>query len=615
MTPRVLCIRWTPNDRDGARRGRALASKLTEEAWKKLCDWRGVMLFAHVDSLADIIVLPAEFGVIVGPLFERDKAVPVQSIASDEAEALVTTGAAQLFTKYWGPCCALLHNKGYDYFHAVRDPAGGAPLYMHQADQIQVFFTDLDDFIAIWDGELECDHDMVSAYMVQPRLLTCRTAIKNVEELLAGERLTFGRDSWKRDLIWRPVAENRFGVADFDSAADALRTVIIDCTRSWSDFNASRGAHPIAHRLSGGLDSSIVLAALRANAADRASVICFNEFPERTPEGDERALARVAADHFGCALVEHESCANAFAYDRILDAPLPVRPTHTEFSHAAPELANAIAALGATVVTSGQGGDQVLHRRRFAASAVDAALDLVGVSEWFQIALDTARLARVPIWDTLSETIAHLCGRRASLFNPVFARTLLVTRDAISVATEEWRLHPWADHFARQSPARAARVMHVGDLSYYHEPSAVTRAFTTAPVLACLPIIETVLSMPPYLMTLGGFDRSLARAAFAKELPDDIRARSHKGDTTRFHNRVLERQLPLMRELLLDGELVERGLIDRSRLEAALKRDVIADGSLKGALMSAFAAESWLRRFKARAASKSAALFQGESAA
>ncbi len=615
MTARVLCIRWTPNDRDGARRGRALAARLTQEAWKKLCDWRGVMLFAHVDTLAGVIILPAEFGVIVGPLFERGKADPVQSIASDEAETLVTTGGAHLFGKYWGPCCALLHNRGYDYFHAVRDPAGGAPLFMHEADQVQVFFTDLEDFIAIWDGELECDHDMVSAYMVQPRLLTCRTAIKNVEELLAGERLSFGRDTWKRDLIWRPVAENKFEVADFDVAAQTLRTAVVASASSWIAFNAAQGAQPIVHRLSGGLDSSIVLAALRANDADPASVICFNEFPEKTPEGDERCLARLAADHFGYALVEHESRADAFSYNRLLDAPLPVRPTHTELSHAAPELAAAINALGARLVTSGQGGDQVLHRRRFAASAVDAALDRVGPSEWFRIARDTARLSRVPIWDTVSETIAHVCGRRASLFNPLFARTLLGAKDAVAIATEEWRLHPWADVFARHPPARAARAMHIGDLSYYHEPSAVTRAFTTAPVIASLPVVETVLSMPPYLMTLGGFDRSLARAAFANDLPDDIRTRSHKGDTTRFHNRVLERQLPLMREILLDGELVKRCLVDRARLEAVLGRDVIADGSLKGALMSAFVAEAWLRRFTARLSSKAAMPVQGESAA
>lgn len=615
MTARVLCIRWTPNDRDGARRGRALAAKLTQDAWRKVCDWRGVMLFVHADSFANVIVLPAEFGVIVGPLFERGQTQPVQTITSADAEALVTTGGANLFSKYWGPCSALLHNKGYDYFHALRDPAGGAPLYMHEAEQLQVFFTSLEDFTAIWDGELECDEEMVSAYMVQPRLLTCRTAIKNVEELLAGERLTFGRDSWRRDLIWRPLAKDRFGVEDFDAAATALRDSVLECARAWTEFNVVHGGHPIAHRLSGGLDSSIVLAALRASGSAPRSLVCFNEYPEGTPEGDERVLARIAANHFGCQLVEHASCVGAFSYQRILDAPLPVRPTHTELSHGAPELAEAIGALGAVLVTSGQGGDQVLHRRRFAAAAVDAAFDRVGLTAWFQIAQDTARLARVPIWDALSETIAHAVGRRASLFNPLFARTPLGAPGATSIATEEWRLHPWADLFAQTPPARAARAMHIADLSYYHERSAVTRSFTTAPVLASLPVIEAVLSMPPYLMTLGGFDRSLARAAFASDLPDAVRTRSHKGDTTRFHNRVLERQLPFMRELLLDGELVRRGLVARTRIEDALRRDVIADGSLKGALMSAFVAEAWLQRFKSRVTAKAPILAQGESAA
>ncbi|GIK49885.1 MAG: asparagine synthase [Alphaproteobacteria bacterium] len=615
MTPRLIAFRWTPAERAPARRGRALAARLGEQEWKKILDWRGVLAFAHVACLGDVTVLPAEFGLVAGPLLSRETGTPVSSLSGVDAEALAATGGAELFSKYWGPCCALLHDRGYDFFHALRDPGGGAPLYVHRSPGLHCLFTAADDFLALSDAPVGCNETILGVYMVQPGILTRRTAIEGVEELLAGERLTLGRSSVERDFVWRP--EHRRGcseIADFDAAATALRQAVRESAKAWIGLNAARGGRPIAHRLSGGLDSSIVLAALHQEGGRETEIVCFNEYPEATPEGDERVLARAAAQHAGRELVEHESRAANFDYAHVLTAPLPVRPTHSEFSHASTSLADAIDARGARIVTSGQGGDQVLHRRRSAAIAVDAALDGVGLSRYFAIARETAMLARTPIWSVFAETIARRIRPHVSLFNPAFAKAVLASPGAVALAHAEWSDHPWKSMLLRQTPARAARAMHIGDLSYYHEVSEVTCRFMTAPVLASQPVIETALAIPPYVMTQGGFDRALARAAFADLLPEIIRSRSHKGDTTRFHNRVLERQLPLMRELLLGGELARRKLIDAAAVESALKRDVIADGALKGALMSAFMAEAWLRRFVERTSSRSAGPVHGAEA-
>lgn len=601
MTPRLVALRWTPAEREPARRARALAARLNEREWKKILDWRGVLALVHADCLDDIIVLPAELGLVAGPLFYRDQGAHVSVFSGMEAEALVTTGGEALFSKYWGPCCALLHNRGYDFFHALRDPAGGAPLYVHRSPGLHCFFTHADDFLTFWDEPVACDENMLSVYMVQPRILTRRTAIAGVEELLAGERLTLGRSSVERDFVWRPErGDRRNEIADFDVAASALRKAVFASAKAWVGYNAARGGRPLAHRLSGGLDSSIVLAALHNAASAETEIICFNEFPEATPEGDERLLARAAAQHVGRALVEHQSSADQVDYVRVLRAPLPIRPTYGEFSHASATLADAIDARGAGVVTSGQGGDQVLHRRRFAAIAIDAALDGVGLGRYLAIARETAMLARVPIWSVFAETLARGARPNVSLFNTAFAKAVLASPSAVALAHAEWSDHPWNDMLRAETPARATRAMHIGDLSYYYEASEVTRRFATAPVLAGQPVIETALAIPPYVMTQGGFDRALARAAFADLLPDEILSRPHKGDTTRFHNRVLERQLPFMREVLLGGELERRQLINSSAVESALKRDFIADGAQKGALMSVFMAEAWLRRFAER---------------
>lgn len=598
MTPRFIGFRWTPTDAKGERRARAMGARLGEDAWMQVLNRRGVLFFLHRESAEEAILLPHEFGFIVGPLFDRETDAPVNAFSGLEAEALAVKGGASLTNQFWGPYCAILHNCGYDFLHVLRDPGGGAPVYAHVGGELSCVFSEAEDFIAVWDEPIVCDEGMLEAYLVQPRLVTRRTALAGVSEVLAGERLTWGRTSFERALAWRPDrVEPCLDGDDFEAAAKGLRVSVEASARAWSNWARMRRAI-IAHRLSGGLDSSIVLAAL-AGAPARGDIICFNEVPRGAPEGDERPQARDAAALHGCELVEVEARPEDVDYAAILAAPLPARPTHSEFSCASSVLGGAIAARGARLVSSGQGGDQVLHRSRSLLAAVDAARDGLAPGVWFDIARDAARLARTPIWSLFEAMLAHgLLRKPLSAYNPVFAQASLAAVQACACAQEEWRKHPWTAIAAHSTPARAARLFHVADLAYYHQPSALSRQFMMAPVLASQPVVETVLSIAPYRMTQGGADRALARAAFADMLPPSVRARSTKGDTTRFHARVLERQLPLLREVLLGGFLVSRGLVDKSRIETTLARAWVADGAVKGALMAAFMAEAWLRRFE-----------------
>lgn len=598
MSPRFIGFRWTPTDAKGERRAGAMAAKLGEGAWTQVMNRRGVLFLLHRESVAEAMLLPHEFGFIVGALFDRQESAPAAAFSGPEAEALVVDGGASLTTRFWGAYCAILHNRGYDFLHLLRNPSGAAPVYAHVGEELSCVFSEAEDFIAVWDEPIECDEDMLGAYLVQPRLVTRRTALKGVSEVLAGERLTWGRTTFERALAWRPDRiEPRFEGDNCEVAAKGLRASVEASAQAWSTWARIRG-NAIAHRLSGGLDSSIVLAALAA-IPDRGEIICFNEFPSGAPEGDERLQAREAAALHGCELVEVEARPEEVDYAAILTAPLSVRPTHSEFSCASTILGDAIAARGARLVSSGQGGDQVLHRSRSLLAAVDAARDGLAPSAWFNIAYDTARLARTPIWSLFAPALAHgLLRKPLDAFNPVFAQASFTPPQACACAREEWRNHPWAAIAARSTPARAARIFHLADLTYYHQPSALSRRFMMAPVLASQLVVEAALSVAPYRMTQGGVDRGLARAAFADILPPSVRARSTKGDTTRFHARVLERQLPLLREVLLGGLLISRGLVDKSRLEIALSQATIADGAVKGALMAAFMAEAWLRRFQ-----------------
>ena len=83
-----------------------------------------------------------------------------------------------------------------------------------------------------------------------------------------------------------------------DRAAASMRATVRSCTQTLSAGHAS-----LLHRLSGGLDSSIVAGCL-ARASTQPRIACYTYF---NPQGrsDERPWARLAAEHSG---FEHLEC-------------------------------------------------------------------------------------------------------------------------------------------------------------------------------------------------------------------------------------------------------------------------------------------------------------------
>jgi asparagine synthetase B (glutamine-hydrolysing) len=80
-------------------------------------------------------------------------------------------------------------------------------------------------------------------------------------------------------------------------AARSLRDVITDCARTWASCYSG-----ITLSLSGGLDSSILYAALRESPA-KAKLTCFHYYPTGT-DMDERHYARLVAQSGGSRLIE-----------------------------------------------------------------------------------------------------------------------------------------------------------------------------------------------------------------------------------------------------------------------------------------------------------------------
>jgi asparagine synthase (glutamine-hydrolysing) len=255
----------------------------------------------------------------------------------------------------------------------------------------------------------------------------------------------------------------------------------------------------------------------------------------------------------------------------------------------------------ATALFSGYGGDQLFYQARARFGAAEY-LSHHGIGPGlFTVALDAARVDRLSVWSVLREALVHgLFGRRWSQRNEVGVRRALVNTDVIrDISRDESLLHPWL-----RAPGRAssAKLWHTYQLlfpyDFYHplgsdsDPEFVTPLFSQ-------PLVELVLRIPTWLLTLGGWDRALARRAFQHDMARQIVTRRTKGGREEHAKSILVRNIGFARELLHDGRLVQAGILDKDRVVDVLSGRPTRTASSNVELYACLSVEAWLRQWQA----------------
>lgn len=594
----ILAVRWRPGDA----RGRKTAEDWLQRAagdgvFSELLNRRGFRLLVRQGPYDGApLILPDEGGVVLGALFAASDGVAAGAIKTVDADApriwCESTGAA-LHQHYWGNYLVVLSDRARDRVLIARTPSGARACYLARRQDFQILFTDAADFLRA--TPLEVDDEALGMFLAGPRLVIERTPLRGVVELSAGSVTILGRDGVQRAQGWRPAPAPSPRPARIEAAAARLRGVIEDCAAAWS-----KSGPRIVHRLSGGLDSSIVLAALRARAP-KLEIICVNERPLNAPEGDERPVARIVAARFGCGLREIAFDPAEVRYERLLAHPPSARPSLSELSFADPTFMAALGDQAGCVLTSGQGGDQVLQRAFGADMLVDAVRDGIGLGELRELALWIARANRRSVWDITRQALeVAFAGERAHVRAQLMRMAALSETEA-KPGAEAAAAHPWLSGRSLGGPARAARAINLIDLQYYFAPSQFSAHFQLAPILASAPVLDVVRGLAPHLMCWGGVDRALARRAFADVLPEQVQRRTLKGDVTRYVGAVVNANRDFLGDALMQGRLVARGLLTRAEIASDLDGAISVEAIFR--LTTRACAELWLRRAELHAAS------------
>ena len=248
----------------------------------------------------------------------------------------------------------------------ARDRLGIKSLYYSQVGDIVVFASELKSLLASGLVEPALDYEAIDVFLTFGFFVGAQTPLRGVSKLLPGHRLVIDEDGARAEQYWRyPEPAPAHGVGA-DEAAQRLLEVLEDSVRArlMSDV-------PFGAMLSGGLDSSLIVALMARNSNDPVKTFSIGFTEDEM--GNELDDARFVASVFG---TEHHELELSLGADAVeleelvwhLDEPM------SDLSALGFYALSELASRHVTVALSGQGADELLggYRKHQAAALVAA---------------------------------------------------------------------------------------------------------------------------------------------------------------------------------------------------------------------------------------------------
>ncbi len=596
---RYLVLAWDPLRPDCSERVVRLRQRLLRSgAWSPSIDVSGLFVATTGSDRRNNGAWPLTSGrgVILGRLFDiRGAAHPSGSGAAPNdalLEAVAQTSGASLIGSHWGRYVAVLQDDAG--ITVVRDPGGALPCFFRHLRGIWLVFSWLEDSIDLLgpEGVPPLDWEAIRALLLLGALGGHATALDGVTAVLPGQRVRLGAHAARGEMLWAPAAIARDPLdLPASRAADLLVQTTERCVGAW----AGDGGR-ILMRLSGGVDSAIVLACL-TKTRDPDSIICLN-YHSPGADGDERGYARQAASMAGCRLIEAPRD-TGYRLERVLALALTPCPTSIAGRLTADTDAAHARSADAPAMFTGGGGDQLYFEFRRWWPAADY-LRLRGFGPGFlSAAMSAARLGGQSVWQTVRLALSDRLRRGT----PSIAAggPLSLAGPGLMDGTPDLArfVHPLSRATHGLPIGKSVQLSQLLFPMEYYDPIAREAGPELVNPLLSQPLVELCLRLPTYLLTAGGQPRGLARLAFAHHIPRAIALRRSKGGMEEHLSAVVAQNRDVVRTLLLEGQLVQRGLIDRRRIEESLSTARQAPAASTAEILTCVGIEAWLGRHEA----------------
>jgi len=493
----------------------------------------------------------------------------------------------------------------------ARDPLGIKPLYYLPRERGVVFASELKALVSALGPELRIEPGALVASMLYYWLPEQRCAIDGVRKLLGG--------SW---AIFRP--DGTCSVRDYWSAADvAAQAADEPAADLRAVIEESVAAHlvadvPVSSFLSGGLDSSIVtVLAHRAKPEIDAYTITFRPEDQRLEAmPDDAVYARKVAARYGIDLHEIEISPDIVdllpRVVDVLDEPIgdPAAINTLLMCESARER-------GVKVILSGMGADELFggYRKHLAClmasrygrlpagfrNVIRPGVQLLPVSV-------RGRGLRHARWSKRFLTFAELCEeprfrRSYTLYDPS-ELTALVSPDLAGHVGQILDEHAaiyldnsLADEVNRMCLADARMFLPGLNLAY------TDRASMAASVEVRVPFVDPLVARAAFSIDGGAKIRRRQGKVALKQaaeswLPPEILRRPKASFSVPLRSWVRGDLRELIDDVLVRGELVASGVIQRGALTKLIKDDQAGREDRAKQIWQLLTLELWLRHVR-----------------
>ena len=486
-----------------------------------------------------------------------------------------------------------------------RDRLGKKPLvYRHEPGRL-LFASELKSLLSLPGLPREVDPAAVDEYLTYQYVPHPNCILKGYRKLPPGHFAQWHEGKLEVKPYWRPDFAQEINITEKD-AAERLRELLESAVtmRMRSDV-------PLGAFLSGGVDSSLIVALMQKNSAEPVKTFSIG-FP--VAEFDETKYARKVAEHLKTDHHELQVTPDAVSI-------LPKLAWHYDEpfadSSAIPTwYVSQMTREHVTVSLSGDGGDELFAGYpRYRAAAIAGMFDYLGPVRsllaarfWQRLPASSRQKSRLRQFKRFSEALSLSPARRyfdwISIFNE--------TRRAAMYSDEFLAELPDSDPFVFLNSAwkkmkgrDAVTTASLTDLITYLPCDLMTKVdiASMAHSLECRApfldyrVVEWAASLPCRLKYRGGKGKRLLRAALGDLLPKEIWTRKKMGFGVPLDHWFRNELKPLTHDLLLSADTKSSRFFRREAVKSLVEQHEKQQFDHSARLWALVMLEMWLREW------------------
>ncbi|GAB3299783.1 amidotransferase 1, exosortase A system-associated [Geodermatophilus aquaeductus] len=498
-----------------------------------------------------------------------------------------------------------LWDDDHDRAVLVRDRMGIKPLYYARVADRLVFASELKCIVSSGLAPLDLDFEAISAYLELGFFPGARTPFANVSKLPAGHRLVVEGGRHRVEQWWEyPLPSPGPTGPGVRHYAEGLLEELDEAVRLrlMSDV-------PFGAMLSGGLDSSLVVALMAPRLAD--PVKTFSVGFTEDHDGNELPVARRVAEMFGC---DHHEVEMSMTTDT---PDFPALAWHLDEPVADLSALGFFALCGiaskeVTMALSGQGADELLggYRKHRMAAFTDRSRVLPRLG-----GLVGGRVAGA-LPDTWGRVVQSLAagdpGSRVLAMSalPTFGREALTGGlAAVPPGAARRAVETHASRLPRTVGALPAtlyldaQLALVDSMLHYFDRMSMAHSLEVRVPFLDHRVVEYCATIPARFKVHGSVTKYALKVAAEGLLPPDVIHRRKVGFFRQATGRWFASQVGgVLEEVLLDPGARYTRFLDRSAVQGALRAaQASGEESAQRGLIALLVLELWLSQCLPRA--------------